>query len=939
MSLVFGPFRCGPPPEWGVAAASHRQNPMNTTQAMLPPQTLPRLQWALACSGAGTLLFQAIWFRQLGWALGNTVMAGAATLAAFMLGLALGAGLAIRLTRRVRRPVQVYVIAEALVAITGVGTALWLAGYWPVIAAWLGPLLDQPVFLQSARFWLAVALLTLPAVAMGIGLPLLTCLWNQQPQLGPVLGRLYAANTAGAMLGLAAAELLLVPLLGLGVSLAIAAALLCGSALLALPLRRLVEPAPETHPTRTTPQSAPQLNPPPPHRWPFWLIAAGIGAIMLAIEVTGFRLLSLQIAGTSRDLALAIVIVLIGLALGSRLAAGWTQRHPQASEWIGLVIAAAAAGWVAGVALASLGATLAHPLARWAVSVPGLLLPVSICSGALMTLLADRLRREGLISGIASSQLLAANAAGAALGAALTGSWLLPGHGPATLAVAIVIAFVVLSLFAAVASHRRVLWLAPALALLVAAAGIRSLPALVDQQVALAAQPFVQADRASRVSVAHGRNETLQLLRSDFLDQASTWRLVTGRYSMSSTARDSERYMALFAWWGLALQPDPARALLISYGLGTTARSLLADPRVEQLDVVDISPETFDLAADIHTLDPMDDPRTRAHVTDGRFYLAAKQTTYDLITGEPPPPKMASIVNLYTREYFEQMRQRLSETGVATYWLPVDQLSPRSAKSIAGAFCAVFEHCVLAAGSHYNWILIGPPAAPQPDLSPWERRASLYLLRRAGVESPAMLWTGFLADADQLRAWIGEVPPLTDQRPGRLQLRAPTAQELLDYADWAAPSVARQRFFESQWVDRALNAEQQQSVAELWDWQPILNGFVHDAPIALIDGLLDTDLITPVLWGLGSGWNEQRIAGNRDLAPESEQLQAQQAFHRGVGHLARREPARAKQQFVLALEADWPRARELAVYAACRAGETDAARDIAGPARYAFRCW
>ena len=246
MSLVFGPFRCGPPPEWGVAAASHRQNPMNTTQAMLPPQTLPRLQWALACSGAGTLLFQAIWFRQLGWALGNTVMAGAATLAAFMLGLALGAGLAIRLTRRVRRPVQVYVIAEALVAITGVGTALWLAGYWPVIAAWLGPLLDQPVFLQSARFWLAVALLTLPAVAMGIGLPLLTCLWNQQPQLGPVLGRLYAANTAGAMLGLAAAELLLVPLLGLGVSLAIAAALLCGSALLALPLRRLVEPTPET---------------------------------------------------------------------------------------------------------------------------------------------------------------------------------------------------------------------------------------------------------------------------------------------------------------------------------------------------------------------------------------------------------------------------------------------------------------------------------------------------------------------------------------------------------------------------------------------------------------------------------------------------------------------------------------------------------------------
>ena len=31
---------------------------------------------------------------------------------------------------------------------------------------------------------------------------------------------------------------------------------------------------------------------------------------------------------------------------------------------------------------------------------------------------------------------------------------------------------------------------------------------------------------------------------------------------------------------------------------------------------------------------------------------------FDLITAEPPPPKTAGIVNLYTREYFELMRDR-----------------------------------------------------------------------------------------------------------------------------------------------------------------------------------------------------------------------------------------------------------------------------------------
>ncbi len=64
---------------------------LDQTQETLPGHALNRLQTALLCSGAGALLLEAIWFRQLGWALGNTVLAGAATLAAFMLGLALGA--------------------------------------------------------------------------------------------------------------------------------------------------------------------------------------------------------------------------------------------------------------------------------------------------------------------------------------------------------------------------------------------------------------------------------------------------------------------------------------------------------------------------------------------------------------------------------------------------------------------------------------------------------------------------------------------------------------------------------------------------------------------------------------------------------------------------------------------------------------------------------
>ena len=42
-----------------------------------------------------------------------------------------------------------------------------------------------------------------------------------------------------------------------------------------------------------------------------------------------------------------------------------------------------------------------------------------------------------------------------------------------------------------------------------------------------------------------------------------------------------------------------------------------------------------------------------------------------MITGEPPPPLTPGTVNLYTREYFQLIYDRLAEGGIATYWLPI----------------------------------------------------------------------------------------------------------------------------------------------------------------------------------------------------------------------------------------------------------------------------
>src|SRR5581483_3054920 len=125
---------------------------------------------------------------------------------------------------------------------------------------------------------------------------------------------------------------------------------------------------------------------------------------------------------------------------------------------------------------------------------------------------------------------------------------------------------------------------------------------------------------------------------------------------------------------------------------------------------VDISKEVFRLADSylgINYSNPLHDPRVRATVQDGRFFLQASPKQYDIITGEPPPPKVADSVNLYTQEFFALIRSRLKREGIATFWLPVGQLKVQEVKAILRAFHNVFANTVVWASADQEWIMMG----------------------------------------------------------------------------------------------------------------------------------------------------------------------------------------------------------------------------------------
>jgi spermidine synthase len=148
-------------------------------------------------SGATALIFEMLWFRQAGLALGNSVWASSLVLAGFMGGLALGNALAARYGARMPNPVRAYAVAETAIAVTGVGLVFLLPGLGAMLAPWLRPLLDHAWLLNPVRLGLAFLLLLVPSTAMGITLPLLTkALAVRGSAFGPALGQLYGWNTA-----------------------------------------------------------------------------------------------------------------------------------------------------------------------------------------------------------------------------------------------------------------------------------------------------------------------------------------------------------------------------------------------------------------------------------------------------------------------------------------------------------------------------------------------------------------------------------------------------------------------------------------------------------------------------------------------------------------------------------------------------------------------
>jgi spermidine synthase len=736
-------------------------------------------------SGAAGLVYEIVWSRQLVLVFGNTTQAVSAILTGFFGGMAIGAWVGGRVADRVRSPLRMYGILE--IVLVGVVLATPLT-FDLIHEAYRGiyPALEGTPILALARLGLAVLALAPATILMGATFPALVRHLSSDASLSRSFGRLYLANTLGAIAGTLLAGLVLIELLGLSGALAIGAAgsLLAGIGALVLDRRRdgptsrapdapsTAAPTAPTAPTATA-AGAPRPSPLAGSQVRLALVVAVLSGITsLGYQVTWTRLLASGTGNTTYVFTIILATFLAGIAIGALLFNVVVARVGRPIR-----VLAVAQALVAVLAILGLSQVIARPqqldpiqpletLGALIGSVALVVLPVTIVLGIAFPTASRLLRDEAEDAGTESGSLLAVNTTGAILGSLVIPFVLMPAIGSPWIVVGLAVVNALTALWLAIVDRPRSMPLAAAgVGALVVVLVVGTLPGTTVQP-----NETRIADRQGQVFEST-EDEIASVQAGQVGATPELW--VAGT-SMTLLTVDAKVMPIL----PLIARPASERALVVAFGMGTAFRSgLIAGLRTDVVELVPSVPDMFGWyypdAAAVAT-----DPRGRIVVADGRNHLELASEAFDIIVTDPPPPIESSGASVISSlEYYEAGRDHLSPGGVMMQWMPYG--APEAdLKDHLRTFAAVFPEMTVVRGpGRYGAYMLGsesPIVIDEAGIRAALARPGVLADVSSAYDSPADTvdeWVTvieglrWLPDHASVEAYVGEGPLITDDRP------------------------------------------------------------------------------------------------------------------------------------------------------------------------------
>lgn len=500
------------------------------------------------------------------------------------------------------------------------------------------------------------------------------------------------------------------------------------------------------------------------------------GLCALAYEVVWFRMLNMVFANITYALSVMLATVLFGIALGSAVTEPWIDKLSSSRRWalFGVIeITIAVTALLSVQVLAQVDGIIARIVSLPGISVIQALPDHQIFLAALIAI-GPAMFFSGMAFPVAATLfaegsgddtrpvgvLYSGNLVGSILGSLLGGFVLLPVLGSQS----------ALFLLAAGSTFAGLLvvWAAPR--------GTVSIPwragiSIVGVGVVL----LVAANTPSlseRLLANKFPGQDVLFYREGLENNVMVVREPDGYITLFTNSRGQSRdepglmgFHRLIGHMPAILHDNPRNALIVGVGAGSTTGIITQYPGM-QTTVAELSDGVIEASPFFGHVnyEYYDNPDVRIRQVDARNYMLTSNQKYDIIAGDAIQPMDAGAATLYSKEYFELVANSLTDDGLFVQWLP--SASEWQYKLIMRTFLEAFPYATLWENGD---ILIGSkkpltidPARVERTMADPKVRSALELVN---MTTPAGLLGKFAAGPDEMRAYAGEGPIMTDDRP------------------------------------------------------------------------------------------------------------------------------------------------------------------------------
>jgi spermidine synthase len=754
---------------------------MATTASTTTPVTsaiedrLPLLLILVAASGCAALIYEVVWYQLLPLAIGSTSVSLGILLAAFMGGLCIGSLWLPRILPR-RHPLQIYAGLELGI------------GIFAILVQFGLPFLNR-IYITGAehglpgmllRATLAGICLLPPTILMGASFPVIIRWVERSRSRVNWWGFFYGGNTAGAVLGCLLAGFYLLRIYDMATATFVAAAINVVVAAASLALASIMPDSGATHPLAgPVPAMASES------RWPIYLTIAMSGACALAAEVVWTRLLSMLLLGTVYVFAIILAVFLTGLAIGSAAGSSLLKR----------IDSRAALGWcqiLLTVTVAWAAYSIVHILPAWKDNVLvtsdawrmyGLdlnrcliaLLPAAVFWGASFPLACAAAAQLGGEPGIVAGEVYAANTVGGIAGALLMSLVLIPGIGSQQSQRLLVVASAAAGWLILAPSFRRSK--AAAVALLASVPLVGFLAWKVDpipgDLIAYGRRMPINAGNSKILYTAEGRNSSVAI--TEWYNN-TVYVNVNGHVEATTELYDMT-LQRMVGHLPALLHPNPRSVLGIGFGAGVSAGTFTRYPGIQKITICEIEPvippaSTKYFAPQNYGV--ANNPKTHIVFDDARHYLLTTTEKFDIIASDPLDVFIKGTAALYSREYFESVKEHLNPGGMFTLYVPLYETDEPTIRSELATFFDAFPNGTLWAnlrdGQGYDMVFMGQVHPLKIDLDDVQQRfnrpdyaAVRQSLAEIEINSPYDLFYTYTGDGSDLQPWTRGALINTDQ--------------------------------------------------------------------------------------------------------------------------------------------------------------------------------